>query len=156
VDMKWRGSEMPIGRIGFMFDGTYFIQWKLQGDGLNYGSALGVGAFPRWKHHAALDWTLGAWGATLGQTYQTGYEDSNVDRAGNPLPRARRVAGYDIWDLDARYTGFKNFTLAFGVRNLMDRAPPFTNLQRFPVGYDPAYADPRGRMFYTRITYAFK
>jgi iron complex outermembrane recepter protein len=156
VDMKWRGREMPIGRIGFMFDGTYFIQWKLQGDGLNYGSALGVGAFPRWKHHAALDWTLGPWGATLGQTYQTGYEDSNVDRAGNPLPRARRVAGYDIWDLDARYTGFKNFTLAFGVRNLMDRAPPFTNLQRLPVGYDPAYADPRGRMFYTRITYAFK
>jgi iron complex outermembrane recepter protein len=156
VDVKWRGPEMPFGRLGFMFDGTYFIQWKLQGDGLNYGSALGVGAFPRWKHHATLDWTFGAWGATLGQTYQTGYEDSNVDRAGNPLPRERRVAGYEIWDLDTRYTGFKNFTLAFGVRNLMDRAPPFTNLQRLPVGYDPAYADPRGRMFYTRITYAFK
>jgi iron complex outermembrane recepter protein len=156
VDMKWRGPEMAIGRLGFTLDGTYYIQSKLQGDGLNYGSALGVDAFPRWKHHAALDWTLGAWGATLGQTYQSGYADSNVDRAGNPLPRERRVAGYDIWDLDTRYTGFENLTLALGVRNLMDRAPPFTNLQRLPVGYDPSYADPRGRTFYARIIYAFK
>jgi len=101
---------------------------------------------------------FGAWGATLGQTYQTGYEDSNVDRAGRPLSvPPRRVAGYDVWDLDTRYTGFRNFTLGFGVRNLLDRAPPFTNLQqRGPVGYDPAYADPRGRMFYARLSYAFK
>ena len=158
VDIRWRGTDTPVGRFGFTFDGTYFTQWKLQGDGLSYGSALGVGAFPRWKHHAALDWTFGAWGATLGQTYQTGYEDSNVDRAGRPLSvPPRRVAGYDVWDLDTRYTGFRNFTLGFGVRNLLDRAPPFTNLQQSgPVGYDPAYADPRGRMFYARLSYAFK
>jgi len=156
LDIRWRGLETPIGRLGFTFDGTYVIQWKLQGDGLSYASALGVGAFPRWKHHAALDWASAAWGATLGQTYQTGYRDSNVDRAGNPLPTARRVAGYDVWDVDFRYEGFRNFTLGFGIRNLLDRAPPFTNLQRLPVGFDPLYADPRGRMFYGRLAYAFK
>jgi len=156
VAVHWRGNDTPIGRFGLAFDGTYFIQWKLQGDGLNYASALGVDAFPRWKHHAALEWTFGAWGATLGQTYQTGYQDSNVDRAGRPLPTARRVAGYDVWDLDTRYTGFRNFTLGFGIRNLLDRAPPFTNLQRVPVGFNPNYADPRGRMFYARMGYAFK
>ena len=156
VGIQWRGNDSPIGRFGLALDGTYVIQWKLQGDGLSYLSPLGVDSFPRWKHHAALDWTFGTWGATLGQTYQTGYRDSNMDRAGNPLPTPRRVAGYDVWDLDLRYTGFTNLTLGFGVRNLLDRAPPFTNLQRLPVGFDPTYADPRGRMFYARLSYAFK
>ncbi len=36
----------------------------------------------------------------------------------------------------------------------MDRAPPFTNAA--PAGWDPFYADPRGRVFYARLTYAFK
>jgi hypothetical protein len=39
----------------------------------------------------------------------------------------------------------------------MDRAPPFSN-QPFSrqVGFDPVYADPRGRTLYTRLTLAFK
>jgi iron complex outermembrane recepter protein len=68
----------------------------------------------------------------------------------------RHVAPYDIWDLDARYTGFRNWTLTLGVKNVMDRAPPFTNLQGPPVGYDPTYADPRGRLFYGAVRYAFE
>ena len=162
VDVKWRGPATRIGRFDVAFDGTYYIEWKAQPDGSDYVSGLGRaqsvagGPFPRWKHRASLDWSFGPWGATLGQTYQSGYVDSNADRAGNPLPNMRRVAGYDIWDLDARYTGFRNLTLTLGVKNVRDRAPPFTNLQRFPVGFDPTYADPRGRMFYGAVRYAFK
>ena len=59
--------------------------------------------------------------------------------------------------MQGRYTGFRNTTLVLGIKNLMDRAPPFTNQpDTFQVGYDPVYADPRGRMFYARVTYAFK
>jgi len=43
------------------------------------------------------------------------------------------------------------------VRNLLDTAPPLTNQQgAFQVGYDPTYADPRGRTFYAAVRYAFK
>jgi iron complex outermembrane recepter protein len=162
VDARWRGSATRIGRFGIAFDGTYYIDWKAQPDGLNFESGLGRadsiagGAFPRWKHRATLDWSLGPWGVTLSQTYQSGYLDSNADRAGNPLPTMRRVAPYDVWDVDARYTGFRNWTLTLGVKNVMDRAPPFTNLQGPPVGYDPTYADPRGRVFYGAVRYAFE
>ena len=164
VDVNWNGPATSIGRFSFALNGTYIINWEQQLDGVNYVSGLAqtvdgiVGPIPRWKHHLALGWNLGPWGATLGQTYQSGYQDANIDAFGNPLSvPPRRVAPYDVWDLQGRYTGFRNTTLVLGIKNLMDRAPPFTN-QPFSmqVGYDPIYADPRGRMFYGRLTYAFK
>jgi iron complex outermembrane receptor protein len=61
-----------------------------------------------------------------------------------------------VWDLQASYAGFRNTTIVLGVKNLFDRDPPFTNQTIFSqVGFDPRYADPRGRAFYARLTYAF-
>ena len=162
VGVKWRGPATPIGRFGFALDGTYLIEWKLQPDGLTYVSGVGranlslpAGPFPRWRHNASVDWDYGPWGATLAQTYQSGYEDQNdFSQVPLPAPPPNRVSSYDVWDVQARYSGFKNTAIALGVKNLMDRAPPFTNAA--PAGWDPQYADPRGRMFYARLTYAFK
>ena len=44
-----------------------------------------------------------------------------------------------------------------GVRNLFDRDPPTTNQnQSFQVGYDPTYADPRGRFCYLSLRYGMR
>ena len=166
VDVAWRGPATRIGRFSFGLNGTYITQWKMQPDGSTYESAVGrnavsvPGPFPRWKHYATLDWQYGAWGATLAQTYQSGYEDTNF--FGNLLPGQmppppRGVSSNDVWDLQGRYTGFRNTKLVVGIKNLFDRDPPFTN-QPFTlqVGYDPNYANPRGRTFYASVTYAFK
>src|SRR5271169_2374894 len=70
----------------------------------------------------------------------------------------RRVArGADLLRAQDRATSAPCSTVALGVKNLMDRAPPFSN-QPFTrqVGYDPAYADPRGRTFYMSLTLTFK
>jgi iron complex outermembrane receptor protein len=158
VGVKWRGAATPLGRFGFALDGTYIIEWKLQPDGLTYVSGVGrfspllQAPFPRWRHHASLDWDYGPWGTTLAQTYQSGYGDLNYQLP--PEIPANRVSSYEVWDVQARYTGFKNTAIALGVKNLMDRAPPFTNAPN--TGWDPIYADPRGRMFYARLTYAFE
>lgn len=162
VDLAWRGPATDIGRFGFTLNGTYVTEWKLQPDGLNYESALGriavVGPLPRWKHYAALNWAFGAWGATLAQTYQSGYEDANIfpRRVSPEVAVPRQVASYSVWDLQARYSGWPDTVIVLGVKNLFDRDPPFTN-QPFTtqVGYDPNYADPRGRTIYARITVAF-
>ena len=159
----WRGPSTPIGTFGFGLDGTYVLSWDEQLDGIHFTSGLGrkgsaiAGPVPRWKHHATLDWEYGPWGATLGETYQSGYVDANVDRLGAPLAVPPRSVGtYDVWDVQGRYSGLGNAKIALGVKNLMDRAPPFSN-QPFTrqIGYDPVYADPRGRTYYARLTLVF-
>jgi len=56
------------------------------------------------------------------------------------------------------YSGVKNLTVTVGVRNLFDEDPPYTNSGGqvyFQGGYDPGYADPRGRFVYGRVNYKF-
>ena len=83
VDVNWRAPATSLGRFSFALNGTYIIDWEQQLDGINYTSNLAMkgfnGPIPRWKHHLALGWDYGPWGATLGQTYQSGYLDANVD-----------------------------------------------------------------------------
>ena len=127
--LQWRSPAATFGRFGVNFTGTYLDKWR-QSDALNteYPNLVGTrgtsGAIPRWRHNVALDWTMGPWGATLGQTYQLGYtEPSAVTDSGE-----RRVGSYDIWDIQGRYNGFKNLALTLGVKNLhpvmKDSLPP--------------------------------
>jgi len=121
-----------------------------------------TGAISRWRHYAAIDWTHGPWAATLANNFQLGYgEPCILDDEGNSLDASgcltRHVGAYSVWAVQLRYNGFTNTTLTLGVRNLLDTSPPLTNqTYAFQVGFDPTYADPRGRTFYAAIGYAFK
>ena len=151
-----RGRPGPAGQFGFSLNGTYIAEWQQQLDGVNFVSALGrnvVGPIPRWRHYATLNWNRDAWGATLAQTFSSGYTDANL----NAAKVERQVGAYDVWDLQGRYSGFKNTTLALGIKNLLDRDPPFSNqTAQGLVMYDPRYADPRGRTFYATLTFTFQ
>ena len=69
----------------------------------------------------------------------------------------RRVGSLSLWDVQGIYTGFRNFTLTVGAKNLMDTNPPLTNQgATFQGGWDPSYYDARARFIYGSITYAFK
>ena len=164
VDIQWHGPNTPFGNFGMRLEGGYVLAWQQQLDGTTYTSALGrrgfgiAGPVPRWKHYATFRWQIGPWNATLAQAYQQGYDDANMDRFGATLAvPPRRVGSYEIWDLQVLYGGLRNATLALGVKNLMDRAPPFSN-QPFSrqVGFDPVYSDPRGRTLHGRLTLEFK
>jgi iron complex outermembrane recepter protein len=154
IDLRARTPVLSFGRVSVQFDGTYVTTNEQHLTGLPAESTLGqigiLGPVPRWRHYASLGFERGRWNATLAQTFQTGYTD------GNPLPddTLRRVGSYSLWDVQAGYTGVRNLTLTFGVKNLFDRNPPFTNSSF--NGYDPAYADPRGRTFYARMSYAIQ
>ena len=119
---------------------------------------------PRWKHYLSLNWTRGPWGLTLAQNYQKGYHDipgtnEDTDPATNPGFQPRRVGACQTYDAQLSYSGFDKLRLTLGVRNLFDRDPPYTNSGgqiSFQSGYDPQYADPRGRFVYLRASYAFK
>ncbi len=156
VDLNLRGPATPFGRLGFNLNGTYVDEWQQQLDGVHYIAAVGrsiVGAVPRWRHYATLHWSYGPWGATLAQVYSSGYTEINPRLPNNE----RKVGAYDIWNLQGTYSGLKNTMLTLGIKNLFDRAPPFSNQTALGlVMFDPRYADPRGRLFYAQLAVTFK
>jgi iron complex outermembrane receptor protein len=160
IEGLYRTPIQRWGRLTFNLAGTYYIRYDVQNPDGTYqgtvGTALGTvttGVVPRWKHYLSLTWDSGPWSATLAQTYQTSYTDQNLDLFGNP----RTVGSLSLWDLQGSYTGFRNWKLTLGVKNLFDRDPPVSNqLTSFIAGFDPSYYDPRARFVYASVTYRFK
>ena len=154
VALRARTSAGAFGRWTFSLDGTYVNEFTATLPGLDPEQDAGrygvYGAIPRWRHYAQLAWQEGAWSATLAQTFQSGVTDANPNAQG----QSRRVGSYGLWDVQATWTGWRNATVALGVHNLLDTDPPFTNSAG--NGFDPAYAQTRGRSFYARLSYAFR
>jgi iron complex outermembrane receptor protein len=165
INATVRFPRTDWGQVKVDLNGTYMIEWD-QSDpsgtqhlvgtyagatATNVQGAGSTGAFPRWKHNLNLGWTLGPWSANVNQLYVHGYSEPSDDTP------TRRVGAYSIWGINGSYTGFKNWTLTLGVKNLFDRDPPFTRQDRaFQIGYDPYLTDPTGRFYYASVRYAFK
>jgi iron complex outermembrane receptor protein len=170
VDWKFKFPLAEAGSLQLGLNGTYFDKYEIQNVDGSKSSIVGVvspivqgdgGVIPRWHHYLTLDWKMGAWTAGIAQNYQRGYTDiaGTFEDATDPAFKARRVSEYVTYDIQGSYAGFKNTKINFGVRNLLNTDPPYTNAggqNYFQSGYDPGYADPRGRFFYASLTYAFK
>jgi iron complex outermembrane receptor protein len=103
-----------------------------------------------------VNWGIGHWDLTAAQNYQRSYEDIPGNAGDLPVPRT--VSAYMTHDLQASYTGLPKLRPSFGVRNVFDEDPPYTNAggsNFFQAGYDPGYADPRGRFYYATVTFSF-
>ena len=160
IDAKFTSQMTTLGRWSLAFSGTYYTKYDvLQADGSFAGfisnayQAPATGITPRFKSYTALNWNYGPWAATLANSYQSSYIDVNTDNNDNQ----RRVGSLSLWDLQANYTGFKNWTLTVGAKNLFDTNPPFTNTNlTFQSGYDPSYYNALARVVYGSVTFAFK
>lgn len=163
VNATYRFPNFSWGRMSLAFNGTYLMKWnqtaigqpeqRLAGQyaGGVAATVIGSGAtggFPHWKHNATISTDIGPLALTLNQLYVGHYTDSGG---------ARTVGSYSLFGLNAAYSGVRNFIFTLGVKNLMDRDPPYTRqTQSFQVGYDPALTDPTGRFFYAAVRYRFK
>ncbi|CAN7524524.1 TonB-dependent receptor [Pseudoduganella sp. LjRoot289] len=158
VSLTLRSGSTAYGSITFTLDGTYVHKYEYQDerDGpytQNVGRYAANNPVFRWKHNAVLNWRQGAWAATLAQSFKTGYTDQNLDI---PAQFLNEVPSYSLWNLSATYTGIKGLTLTGGVKNLLDKEPPFSNQGTlFQKGYDPRYTDAVGRALYLRGSYTF-
>jgi iron complex outermembrane recepter protein len=155
--LNWQAPPQPWGNVRIGLQGTYVLQWETQVDGVTYVSRLGDATYgaavPRWRSSLTLDWGFGPWGVTLAQIYSAGYSEQLRE----PLVGTRAVDSSSSWDLQARYTGFAGWQIAFGVRNLFDADPPFTvQGNTFQIGFNPQVASPLGRAFYVRAGYSFR
>ena len=164
IGLNLRGLKTSIGTFGARLNGTLALSSKRQtGNGDPYISNLGKfvndGVVQRWRHTISLDWESGDWGATLSNSYLSGYEDQNnaIDTNTGSIVDNNRVKAYSLWNLSGSWEASKGLVLRAGVQNLFNTAPPFSNqAYHFISGYDPSYTDPRGRYFYLSAQYRFK
>jgi iron complex outermembrane receptor protein len=166
VDTRYRIPLAAAGVYTVGLNGTYFLKYEIQNPDGSFSDVNGRvspitngngGVIPRWRHYLYLDWKLAPWNFTLAEQYQSRYEDILGNRRG---AQPRNVSAYSVLHFFSSYTGVidKNLRITFGIRNLLDTKPPFTNaggVNYFQAGYDPGYVDPRGRTFLLSGTYKF-
>jgi iron complex outermembrane receptor protein len=158
------GFEMGSGSLlSFGLDGTYLLRSKEKlTPAAAYGPSL-VGVFSftgdlgiRWKHNAFVSWTNDDWAISLTQLFREGYKNQKLPGIlSGAVTRPdfnERVSDYIIYNLSVSYTGLApNFRFTLGVRNILDRDPPFAitydSLGGSGSSWEPRVADPRGRSF---------
>lgn len=169
ADLRVRFDAGGIGTFAASIVGTYFTKYDIQNPDGTFDSVVGEvtpivngsgGVVPRWHHYLTLGWTHDIWEVTLTQSFQAAYDDlpGNFQDTEAPGFQVREVGSYLTHDVQAAFTGIDRLRVALGVRNVADRDPPYTNAggqNFFQSGYDPGYADPRGRFYYASLTYSF-
>ena len=152
VAMNWRSPRTSFGMFGVGIDGTYVAKYDYQrergGTFINAVARYSDNApVFRWQHVVTATWANGPWGATLAQRYKTGYLDQDG---------TNKVGSYSIFDLSATWSGIKGLSIAGGITNLFDTAPPVSGqTTTFQRGYDPRFTDPLGRGYMIRANYKF-
>lgn len=168
LDMNLTG-ELAGGRWNAKFNGSHILSFKTRGlDSLPYSDNL-VGQHVRffnlplkWKHTFAVGYTQGDFTHTFSQLYRSGYTDEMPVSVRNgsfiPTEWNRKVGNYITYNYSLGYTGFEDFDMIFGIKNLLDRDPPFTAHQNdfsAGAGWEPRVADPRGRAYTLQVNYKF-
>ncbi len=170
IDLDLKGSfpTSDNGRFVLAFNGTYMMNYDIQApDGTfsgtvgNLSQATTGGVVPRWKTRQSITWSKDSWAVTAALNWQSGYTDVLGSLLDSTDPtcdcKLRRVGAYETYDLQATFSGIESTRLIVGVKNLFNRIPPYTNQGfSFQSGYDPQYADPRGRFIYASVSVAFK
>jgi iron complex outermembrane receptor protein len=102
----------------------------------------------RWQHNLRVDWSSpqSMWGGGLSNRFYSTYIDEYDDAAGNQ----RIVGSYSVFDGYVSVKPMKQLTVLFGIKNLFDTNPPYTNALQgnFAAGYNAFVVDPTQRSFY--------
>jgi iron complex outermembrane recepter protein len=112
----------------------------------------------KWQHTLRVDWASpeGMWTAGLTNRYYSSYIDEygTGPTNGGPL---RTVGAYSLFNGDVSVKPIQNLTVLFGVKNILNTSPPFTNAYQnnFAAGYNAIVADPLLRNFYLNVSYKF-
>ena len=169
VNLRANGNVGP-GRFLFTLDGSYLVEKKSRvttaapwnpSEVANFTRADDLGI--RWKHNAMFTYFQGNWSASLQQLYWTGYKDFVLPGVANgtitPPNWNPTVDPYWLHHVSVSYTGFKHLTITGGIRNVLDKDPPFTVAYDGNTGagssWEPRVADPRGRSYTLLLSYTF-
>ncbi len=92
------------------------------------------------------------WNAGISNRFFSSYIDQYPDAAGNP----RTVGSQSTVDTFVSYKPILPVTVLFGIRNVFNQVPPFSNQElSWGAGYNPVFSDPLLRTFYLNLKYDF-
>lgn len=163
-------GELAGGHWNVNLNGSYIQDFRTKAlEALPYSANL-VGRYVRyynlpirWKHTINLSYTRGKWAHSLVQSHRDGYYDELPASVANgsyiPADWSPQVDGYTTYDYSVSWTGVHNLKLGFGIKNLLDQDPPFTDhMNDFASGaaWEPRIADPRGRAYTLMVEYTFR
>lgn len=171
VDINARlQGRLSDARWSVVLDGSYLLKKKSRLLASSPFGASEVGVFTRsgdlglrWKHSLTGTYTRGAWTATLQNLYRSGYTDRVLPGVANgsvvPPNWNAKVKAYQLWNASVGYAVMKNLNVTLGVKNLLDKDPPFSAAYDDNTGagssWEPRVADPRGRSFTLQLDYKF-
>jgi iron complex outermembrane receptor protein len=166
-----------IGKFAINWTGTYTLKSEQEIPGSD--KVLSVGRFNEFNDvifrlisKLAVNWApTKAQSHTLTAYYHSSYHDESLTQddgavraikadgsLGGYVDSTRDVGSYTTFDWQSKYSFNKNLSLTAGIRNILDRDPPFT--QRIvgggnALGFDGRYTDPLGRQYYLVGNYKF-
>ncbi len=158
-------QHTSIGTFHEDLEGTSITQFLEQqysgGPNKNLVGNLGiVTLLPayRWEHNLRVDWTSpqSMFGGGVSNRFYSSYTDEFGTGPINQGPRPT-VGSYSLWDAYGVYKPTAKLSVLFGIKNLLNTAPPYTNAQQnnFAAGYNALVADPLLRNFYVNVKYTF-
>jgi iron complex outermembrane recepter protein len=163
VDLTAAGSWQSAGWGNFVltWDATWVRRYQYQNapdEAFKQAVGVYVDSFPvlRWQHALALSWRAGDLSARLALRHKSGYRDQNSPSVvvGGPSFYGD-VSSYTVLDTSVGVGLPLGVQLTMGVKNLLDRDPPFSNqANRSQRGYDPRFTDPLGRTVFVRAAYS--
>jgi iron complex outermembrane receptor protein len=167
IDVSIQYSQHTrLGLFREDLEGTSVTQFRLQqfsgGPVVNMVAAYNGGDLYnpalKWQHQLRVEWTSpsGRWGAGLSNRFFSSYTDEFGIGPTNSGP-LRTVGSQSTWDAYTSYEPFLGLTLLFGIRNLFNTNPPFSNSSQnnFAAGYNSLFSNPILRDFYVNLKYRF-
>ncbi len=148
VDLRWKKSFGSVGDVSIESTSTYYTNLSTAAaPGQPLTQQAGTYRYPRFLSALRTTWQRGPWEVNLNGNYTHHYLQVNQYTD-------THVKSFTTLDLIASYSGFKNMKLTLGVKNLMDKQPPFSDDET--EGYDFGTHDSRGRFVYATVKYSWK
>ncbi|MEH6569805.1 MAG: TonB-dependent receptor [Halioglobus sp.] len=153
-------STDGAGEIGLHLTGTHFLKYEIPDPDGGTQDVAGyfnhdnfARSIPETKLNVSADWNVGNHKAVVIAYWVDEYETTRTVPSGES-------ATIDSWTtVDLQYSYNLAFSdseaiLSFGAKNVFDEEP--SRVYDAPnFSYDPKHHDPRGRIYYARVKYAF-
>ena len=150
-----------MGEFGLNFTGTHFLSYEIpNADGKGTRDVAGffnhdnfARSIPETKLNLSADWMIGNHTAAAIVYWVDEYETTRA----TPPGENSKIDSWTTVDLNYSYNlEFSESAAVFsiGAKNVFDEEPPRV-YDSVNFSYDPKHHDPRGRIYYARVKYAF-